>query len=169
MFHSTFDFVVPESSSHRFQSPILFHSTDGLGYYDDGEERLGDEEPIELRQRNKRGSTALTAAALKKARKTNALLHTTDDVPTSNTSMWDFVQRGATTQVSRTTSRLPIADLDSLLQELDVPRVRRTGRQPHVRPTTLQRVVPPNRWRGQDANANVNVNEDEHEIGRAHV
>jgi DNA polymerase alpha subunit A len=84
-------------------------------------------------------------------------------VTTSNTSMWDFVQRGATTQVSRTTSRLPIADLDSLLQELDVPRVRRTGRQPHVRPTTLQRVVPPNRWRGQDANANANSNVDEHE------
>ena len=130
---------------------------DGLGYYDDGEERLGAEDDVAA-QRAKRGGTALTAAALKKARKTNALLKTAattnSDEPATNKSMWDFVQRGANAQGAPRAARLPPADLDSLLQELDAPVVRsarpsyssaRTNRLPAVhRPAPPpRRVAPP--------------------------
>lgn len=90
---------------------------DGLGYYDDGEERLGDEDHDNARSRsdkNKKRTSgaALTNKVLKKARKTKALSgsstaattgggdlddHDDDDEDggvSKNRSMWDFVQRG---------------------------------------------------------------------------
>ena len=96
---------------------------DGLGYYDDGEEHLGDEENVpggsssRHNKTKKRGGTAdLTAKALKKmrrdrdraavaARRKRSTSSTTqpegdedeekDAVVSSNRSMWDFVQMGA--------------------------------------------------------------------------
>lgn len=112
---------------------------DGLGYYDDGEERLGDETQRQ-QQSKKSGTTHLTAAALKKARRNKKLLEeksaslkneaATDN--SSNKSMWDFVQRGAVQQRSSTKASsssskkrfaksAPSVDLDSLLDTLDTP------------------------------------------------
>ena len=92
-------------------------STDGLGYYDDGEERLGDEDGEDRLHQKKRssGTTHLTAAAVKRARKTKSLLlaeqrkqrgnNNNDDGDddndgdgrnkAANQSMWNFVKRGA--------------------------------------------------------------------------
>ena len=112
---------------------------DGLGYYDDGEERLGDEE-ADLEAKKKRSSTAaLTAGALKKARKAKAALRATEDVvandedavKASNRSMWEFVRRGAS--ANRSTARSTAApvssrNVDELLGALDVvtsaPKIR---------------------------------------------
>ena len=99
---------------------ISFHcndQTDGIGYYDDGEECLGDEDNAQGRgkkkKRDSRSSTAdLTAKSLKKMRKNRAaqILASTssnrlmddadmdgadDAAVSSNRSMWDFVQVGA--------------------------------------------------------------------------
>ena len=92
----------------------LLYIIDGLGYYDDGEERLGDEDNNNVqggKKRNKRGGTAdLTAKSLKKMRKMKAAKagknnngddddecadDDDDDVIKSNRSMWDFVKVGA--------------------------------------------------------------------------
>jgi len=91
---------------------------DGIGYYDDGEECLGDEDQVEARSKKtkrgskSKGSTAdLTARSLKKMRKNRAAQNLAsssrnrfmedddtedkDDVVSSNRSMWDFVNVGA--------------------------------------------------------------------------
>lgn len=106
-------------------------STDGLGYYDDGEERLGDEQEGAVPSKKRSGSTAnITAAALKKVRKTNAMLASKrkkeegeESNVAKNASMWDFVQRGATSTApasaaTRTTASAP-EDLNSLIDGLD--------------------------------------------------
>jgi hypothetical protein len=88
-----------DSHSHH---PITFHCKDGLGYYDDGEERLGDEEHGNQPVKKRNGSAALTTAALKKARKQRAAVEASaaaqaaqvEEITSSNRSMWDFVQRG---------------------------------------------------------------------------
>ena len=86
---------------------LPYKISDGLGYYDDGEERLGDEDNHpNNKKRSSSGTANLTAGALKKARKaklalqqaaaSNANGHAAEDeVVSSNRSMWDFVQRGA--------------------------------------------------------------------------
>jgi len=120
---------------------------DGLGYYDDGEERLGAEDDMAAQQqRNKRGGTALTAAALKKVRRAKALRTNANDDPTTTNTMWDFVQRGAATSGGNSSrARVPVADLDSLLEELDAPV--QYNRQPHRGPSRRTRNIraPPRR------------------------
>lgn len=112
---------------------ISFGLLDGLGYYDDGEEPMGDEE--DLQAKKKRSTTAaLTAGALKKARKAKAAIRATasdvdedaaeDEVVASNRSMWEFVRRGAgsVTQSSSTAKRsapTPSRNVDELLGALD--------------------------------------------------
>jgi DNA polymerase Pol2 len=92
---------------------------DGLGYYDDGEERLGDEQGAYHeaaaqfgKKRSASSGASLTAAALKRARKNKAAAqlnsnkeqHDTDDgdepAEAKTRSMWDFVQRGTSTSSS---------------------------------------------------------------------
>jgi hypothetical protein len=125
-----------------------YYYIDGLGYYDDGEDRLGDEAAEEEGRTNKKraGSTAnITAAALKRARKTKAMLlekkklGQDDSTKSSNKgqmTMWDFAQRGASSVASShrqlqiehpttTTTTRPhlettcMGDLDSLIDGLD--------------------------------------------------
>ena len=104
---------------------------DGLGYYDDGEERLGDEE--EDQDKRKRSSTAaLTAGALKKARKAKAALRATssnaendddddddNEAVAKNRSMWEFVKRGTNSAVSAKATAAPSRNVDDLLGALD--------------------------------------------------
>ena len=124
--------------------PFLLYK-DGLGYYDDGEERLGDEAEGDNRSKKRAGSTAnITAAALKRARKTKAMLadkkkkQVGEDV-SKNHSMRDFVQRGASTSgASASTAGRGNAvasknmpDLDSLVDGLDdvVPKKSSSSRR----------------------------------------
>ena len=140
--------------------------TDGLGYYDDGEERLGDEDEDLDNKKRKGGSstTNLSAAALKKARKlrqasnaySNADAKDGDETNPKN-SMWAFVQRGAAATAlnnhSSTTASSSMRpnvtavkmQLDSLLESLDdvaVPsfatKARRKMRPPAPREATRQ-------------------------------
>jgi DNA polymerase Pol2 len=115
------------SISHCY-SPRL---TDGLGYYDDGEERLGDED--DEQDKRKRSSTAaLTAGALKKARKAKAALKATsltadenedddDEAASKNRSMWEFIKRGTNAASSTKSSAavVPSRNVDDLLGALD--------------------------------------------------
>lgn len=113
---------------------IVIWSTDGLGYYDDGEERLGAED--EEDDKRKRSSTAaLTAGALKKARKAKAALRATsmntagddeddDEATSKNRSMWEFVKRGANAASSKSgtssaAAAAPSRNVDDLLGALD--------------------------------------------------
>ena len=128
---------------------LTYHDSDipdGLGYYDDGEERLGDEAGTQEKHAKKRNSTAaMTSASLKKARKAKAAMQAMnasssgnhnenedeDGAVHNNRSMWDFVQRGssgaansatnrpsARPVASRGTSR-PAKSVDDLLDQLD--------------------------------------------------
>jgi DNA polymerase Pol2 len=104
-----------------------------LGYYDDGEERLGDEDNQGKASKKRSGTAALTVGALKKARKQKAAMLAAaskkeandEDIATSNRSMWDFVQRGASNKpaasVSATSAskRAASRNVDDLLGELD--------------------------------------------------
>lgn len=110
----------------------MSYGLDGLGYYDDGEEHLGDEDGAHESNRKRSNAAVLSASALKKARKAKAAVRAValggeekpeDDLASSNRSMWDFVRRG--TSASRTvsaTSRPSTAassNLDYLLGDLD--------------------------------------------------
>jgi hypothetical protein len=114
---------------------------DGLGYYDDGEERYGAEATENEQSQKKRTGAAatLTQQALKKARKTAAAnrkaavdsLGGADGAAAgteNNKSMWEFVNRGGAATVS--TKRAPNAatttkttNVDALLEQLDEPLV----------------------------------------------
>lgn len=111
---------------------LSYYHIDGLGYYDDGEERLGDEDDTnQPKKRSISNTAALTSAALKKARRTKALMSSSsasknknhkkgdnDDNDNNNDdddndetaavkknrSMWDFVQRGASASAATTTT-----------------------------------------------------------------
>ena len=136
---------------------------DGLGYHDDGEEHYNDDEPSDMRRADA-SAIAITANALKKARKDRALLEASkgladDDgnVPGGkNKSMWDFVQVGPVSKAgaankpsSISHSSIPPSgghNFDSLLDQLDhighippVSKRRRIGqaqllRQQHSKP-----------------------------------
>jgi DNA polymerase alpha subunit A len=71
---------------------------EGLGYYDDGEELLGDEAGIHEESSKKRSVSAnaiLTSKALKKARQVATSMATLEGG--KNKTMWDFVNRASTT------------------------------------------------------------------------
>lgn len=128
---------------------------DGLGYYDDGEERLGDEEDTNSVPRNKRSANAtLTAHALKKARKTASAFKKQEKQEAAvenNTSMWDFVNRGtvgATTPPPAATKPNDNSsqNVDDLLAALDDPlvikskkRVRKNARKTNRRAAPSRR------------------------------
>eukprot|EP00980_Cylindrotheca_fusiformis_P029923 scaffold24038_cov230-Cylindrotheca_fusiformis.AAC.1 len=118
----------------------LLRASDGLNYHDDGEERFGDEMGVDSRQKKRSGTAALTANALKKARRQKAAIQAAargaspaveeeeDEVVASNRSMWDFVQRGASSNASSntlksSTRKTPIAlndqAVDDVLAELN--------------------------------------------------
>ncbi|KAG7347959.1 B family DNA polymerase [Nitzschia inconspicua] len=114
---------------------------DGLGYYDDGEERLGDEDDRPEHAKKRAGpGLSLKARALKKARQAKEALKSgekdleEDDAVASTRSMWEFVRRGATaTTVSNSATTTSNAvglssaqatanrnrNVDDLLEELD--------------------------------------------------
>ena len=114
---------------------------DGLGYYDDGEERYGDEHgaanEAAAKMSRKRsgggGGASLTAAALKKARKNKAAaaaFNASDATETKSRSMWDFVQRGTSASATTATTssafssnkrgaKTATKNVDDLLEELD--------------------------------------------------
>ena len=111
---------------------MLYRFVDGLGYYDDGEERLGDE--LGEQEKRKRGGTAnLTLASLKRARKVKAAMYAAaeeeqekvDAVKASNRSMWEFIGNGSSGSKSlntlgNTNSKEPSSkSVDDLLGELD--------------------------------------------------
>ncbi len=115
---------------------LIFVCTDGIGYYDDGEEVLGDEDDKFRGKKTKRGSTAdLTARSLKKMRKNRAAQKLVsrfaeddeeddeeNEAASKNRSMWDFVKVGAAGEAEeKQTSRKSRPDLDDLLGELDAP------------------------------------------------
>lgn len=109
---------------------------DGLGYYDDGEERFGeDAEYHEQKQKPRSKNAALTEQALKKARKTRALQAT----PAGNTTMWNFVNR-ASTAPAQVPQRKQVQNVDDLLAELDDPHVLRS--MPRARPVVSRSRVP---------------------------
>ena len=123
-------------------SRVLLH-VDGLGYYDDGEERLGDEGYQDDDSKRKRDPTAaLTSSSLKKARRAKAAAlkasskglendigdeDGVEGLRSTNRSMWDFVQRGgggtANAKQSRNSGRTASAgssrSVDALLEQLD--------------------------------------------------
>jgi DNA polymerase Pol2 len=134
-----------------------------LGYYDDGEERLGDEEGLQEKHAKKRNSTAaLTSASLKKARKAKAALQASasasgntedQDVAAGNRSMWEFVQRGSSANAPSSSgapsSKQAAAaassrnvNVDSLLEQLDgvtaVASVNRSARKGGARRQIFQ-------------------------------
>jgi DNA polymerase Pol2 len=96
----------------------LSFNKDGLGYYDDGEERLGDEAncPVNRKKRFGPESNNLKARALKKARQAKEALKSittksrdkgdleVDDAVASTRSMWEFVRRGATASATTSSS-----------------------------------------------------------------
>ncbi|KAL3944971.1 MAG: hypothetical protein SGBAC_000947 [Bacillariaceae sp.] len=105
---------------------------DGLGYYDDGEERLGDEEGNQGVKQKRNGNAALTTKALKKARKRRDAAEATataeaaqvEEIASTNRSMWDFVQRGTSagprsSSAKRSAPRSASSNLDAMLGELD--------------------------------------------------
>jgi hypothetical protein len=118
---------------------------DGLGYYDDGEELLGDEAKFHEESGGKKRSSissnaTLTSKALKKARQNNATMNMTsmEGSNMKNKTMWDFVNRGSTTvtatatsdggggaastsTVSGLTKKRTIPNVDDLLGQLDDP------------------------------------------------
>jgi DNA polymerase alpha subunit A len=108
---------------------------DGLGYYDDGEERFGEEAEYHEQQKkqSRSNNAALTEQALKKARQKSRALQTTTTV-SGNSSMWNFVNRGASTTSapSQPQQRKAVPNVDDLLAELDDPTVLRS--KPPSRP-----------------------------------
>jgi DNA polymerase Pol2 len=111
---------------------LIYFLVDGLGYYDDGEERLGDEDGQQ--EKKKRGGTVnLTATSLKKARKAKAAMQAAaeeeqekvDSIKAGNRSMWEFIGNG--TGGSKSESRFATSgsknsasqNVDDLLGELD--------------------------------------------------
>lgn len=106
-----------------------------MGYYDDGEERYGDEEGDGKEPKKKRSGTAhLTAASLKKARKAKAAMmqssrkhgdETTEEaaMASKNRSMWEFVNRsGSSSRAASASSAAPpkvSRNVDDLLGQLD--------------------------------------------------
>jgi DNA polymerase alpha subunit A len=84
---------------------------DGLGYHDDGEERLGDEADHDdddrnnARKRDAVGGAALTQKALKKARHLAAAQRPKlENEQGTQSSMWDFVNRQATLETTNNNS-----------------------------------------------------------------
>ena len=118
---------------------------DGLGYQDDGEERFGEEAEYHeqtKKQKSRSANAALTEQALRKARQKTRALQTT---ATGNSSMWNFVNRGATVGASSTTNtnakqqqRKPVHNVDDLLAELDDPTLLRSKPRAHARPTVAR-------------------------------
>lgn len=120
------------------------NNTDGLGYYDDGEERLGDEDNLPENKKKRTGpGTSLKARALKKARQAKEALKSNqdgdaaeaDDAVASTRSMWEFVRRGATataTTTAHTNGGAQAAanrnrNVDDLLGELDHHKTTNTS------------------------------------------
>jgi DNA polymerase Pol2 len=117
---------------------------DGLGYYDDGEELLGDEAKFHEEGNGKKRSSissnaTLTSKALKKARQNNATGNMTsmEGSNMKNKTMWDFVNRGSTVSTTSATTvgsgtsssstvgglnkKRSIPNVDDLLGQLDDP------------------------------------------------
>jgi DNA polymerase alpha subunit A len=101
---------------------------DGLGYYDDGEERFGDEaEYHEQKKKSRSKNAALTEQALRKARQKSRALQS--NTVTGNSSMWNFVNRGASMNAPSSVpaqQRKSVPNVDDLLAELDDPTVLRS-------------------------------------------
>lgn len=108
--------------SHYSFMHAYIHS-DGLGYHDDGEENMYDSDNSQTRNKNKQrqASAALTAKALKKARR-NEALKKSENPATETNSLWNYVKPGASSShrsSSAIRSSRPVGNLDSLLDELD--------------------------------------------------
>ena len=100
-----------------------------MGYHDDGEENIYDSDDSNPKSKKQQNATAaLTARALKKARK-NEALKKSDKPGVEMKSMWDFVKPGASSgsaATKRATAQMT-GGLDSLLDGLDnVSSVRRS-------------------------------------------
>jgi len=104
------------TSNVRYITCLIFISVlhlDGLGYHDDGEEHYHDDEPSDMRRADT-SAIAITANALKKARKDKALLQASKDsadgdgdgATGKNRSMWEFVQSGPVPKAAPSTSNV---------------------------------------------------------------
>jgi DNA polymerase alpha subunit A len=146
-----YDYLPEEEYQHlvesRRQREDFVVDDDGLGYFDDGEERLGDEDAAAAPLK-RNASTGLTAKALKRARKAAASLRQKDAAVVDfggggkNKSMWDFVNRGSVfAQPSGGSHAAPsrsATNVDALLAQLDDPLVRR-ARKPHQKRVARRR------------------------------
>ena len=140
---------------------------DGLGYYDDGEERYGDEAAEHEHTSKKRSSNhnaSLTQQALKKARKNMQLQGQSADPQTEgNKSMWDFVNKGVSKSLASSKpdssaalkptakSQAPKmkASVDDLLGQLD----EEVGFSAVARPSSRRRKPPAARYSRMGARA----------------
>lgn len=132
---STFHYYLYHGCIHTHSHTLYSQtSTDGLGYHDDGEEHFFDQDDSNTHTKKQTNATAaLTARALKRARKNDAV--TKSDKPdVEMKSMWDFVKPGAgsnrSSSAKRSSKQVP-QNLDSLLDELDNVV---TGSTVHKRP-----------------------------------
>jgi DNA polymerase alpha subunit A len=128
---------------------------EGLGYYDDGEELLGDEAGIHEEGTKKRSVSAnaiLTSKALKKARQAAAATSTATLEGGKNKTMWDFVNRASTTMATTTASSQPLQrptlpatskakNVDDLLGQLDDPLLSMTTSSRHTSSRSKARAV----------------------------
>ena len=112
-----------------------------MGYHDDGEENIYDSDDSNAnnskKQRN--ATAALTARALKKARKSIALKQN-EKPDVEIKSMWNFLTPGANSSRSSTKRATPqmSGGLDSLLDDLD--DVQKIYSNPEVSDETMKRL-----------------------------
>lgn len=123
--------VVEESEyqnlvNRRRQQEDFVVDDDGLGYHDDGEERLGDEANADdSKPKSRNANSSLTAKALKKARKQQRQKASAEDDAKPKT-MWSFVnQAGHASASAKPTKIKTSANVDALLSTLDEAPVRK--------------------------------------------
>jgi len=129
----------------RRQREDFVVNDDGLGYYDDGEELMGDEAAVGEKRKASKKTNDLSIAALKRARKQRRSRE--EEAPAEDdqqNSMWKFVKRGikatsTSTGTGAMTSNTKV-ELDSLLETLDedvgpVSASRNQRRRPKSRHT----------------------------------
>lgn len=106
----------------EFTHHFMTFLSDGLGYHDDGEENIYDSDDSNAKKSKKQrdATAALTARALKKARK-NKALKGAENLNPEIKSMWNYLTPGANSSrssVKRTNPKMS-GNLDSLLDGLD--------------------------------------------------
>lgn len=137
--------------THSYYYLFIHIHSDGLGYYDDGEERLGDEASDDKKRKTSGGTTHLSTAALKKARKQRQARQQIPQEDVQQNTMWNFVSRGATAPKQQSHCTVTALQLDSLLDTLDdAPTSTKTRKKTRPSaPTRANRPVAPRQQQQQ--------------------